>query len=275
MINTITQPGDVHRPNEDWVGATSTLAVVLDGLSAPEGVGGCVHGTPWYVHELGQRLLTHASNSTTSLRDALQISIQQTANQHVGTCDLTHGGTPSSTVAVVRLGEKTLEALVLADSPVVVETRTGVAVLTDHRVDELFQEERENVLSAPPGPEKVTRLAELVQAQRQVRNTPEGYWIAGSNPDAAAHALSQSWPLEETRRFAAMSDGVSCLVETYEQTSWSGLLDLADQGVDSVLDRVRQVEASDPEGIRWPRYKPGDDAALAYSRLVQGLPTAL
>ncbi|WP_026119892.1 hypothetical protein [Nocardiopsis ganjiahuensis] len=267
MISTVTQPGDTHRLNEDWVGATDHLAVVLDGLSAPEGVGGCVHGTPWYVHELGQELLVHASDPAKSLREALRESIEQTALKHAHTCDLGHGGTPSSTVAVVRVGQETLDALVLADSPVVVDTEAGVDVLVDHRVDELFQAEREEVLSASPGPDKVERLANLVQAQRQIRNTPEGYWIAGANPEAANHALEQSWPIEGVLRWAAMSDGVSCLAELYEDTSWSGLLDLADQDVNAVLARVRQVEASDPDGVRWPRYKSGDDAALAYGRL--------
>ncbi|MER6625980.1 protein phosphatase 2C domain-containing protein [Streptomyces sp. NPDC000931] len=268
MISTVTHPGDHSRQNEDWVGTTDHLAVVLDGLSAPEGVGGCEHGTPWYVNELGHELLVQAADPTTPLRDALRESITQTALKHTSTCDLTHGGTPSATVAIARIGHTTLDALVLADSPVVVDTETsGIDVLVDHRVDELFQSEREDVLAAQPGPEKVARLATLVRAQRKIRNTPEGYWIAGSNPAAADHALEKSWPVKDVVRFAAMSDGVSCLTELYEDTSWAGLLDLADQGVEAVLARVRQVEASDPEGVRWPRYKPGDDAALAYGRL--------
>jgi hypothetical protein len=50
-----TQPGSPDAANEDWAGVLAPgLAVVLDGLSAPDGTGtGCRHGTPWYVSQLG------------------------------------------------------------------------------------------------------------------------------------------------------------------------------------------------------------------------------
>jgi hypothetical protein len=35
---------------------------------------------------------------------------------------------------------------------------------------------------------------------------------------------------------------------------------LVDKGLDEVLDRLRNAEASDPYGIRWPRNKKSDDA---------------
>ena len=53
-----TAAGSIGRPNEDWVGATPTAAVVLDGLTAPRDLdSGCTHGVPWYVGRLGSALL--------------------------------------------------------------------------------------------------------------------------------------------------------------------------------------------------------------------------
>ena len=61
------------------------LAVVLDGLSAPDGTGtGCRHGTPWYVSQLGPRLLTLAADPACSLVDALAEAIRQVAGLHPG-----------------------------------------------------------------------------------------------------------------------------------------------------------------------------------------------
>ena len=93
-----TQAGSPDAPNEDWAGVLAPgLAVVLDGLSAPDGTGtGCRHGTPWYVSQLGPRLLTLAADPSCSLVDALAEAIRQVAGLHPG-CDLTHPGTPSAT----------------------------------------------------------------------------------------------------------------------------------------------------------------------------------
>jgi hypothetical protein len=99
------RPGRRHRhpagspesENEDWAGvAAPGLAVVLDGLSAPDGTGtGCRHGTPWFVSQLGPRLLTLAADPANSPADVLAEAIRQVAGLHPG-CDLTHPGTPFS-----------------------------------------------------------------------------------------------------------------------------------------------------------------------------------
>ncbi|MFE1400352.1 protein phosphatase 2C domain-containing protein [Nocardiopsis dassonvillei] len=265
--STASRPGGT-KPNEDWVGVRGDLVVVLDGLSAPTGVGGCHHGTPWYVQRLGEQLLAQAQD-TAPLRELLRTAIDRVAAQHQD-CDLDDPGTPSSTVALLRVRHERTEALVLADSPVVVDTTTtGIDVLTDSRVEQVVQHEREAALAAPAGSaEKQDRLTELVRVQRQVRNTEGGYWVAQAHGDASAHALERSWPTASVLRFAVMTDGASCLVQQYQDTSWHGLLDTAEhQGVDAVLDHVRQIEASDPQGKRWPRYKKGDDATLAFGRV--------
>jgi hypothetical protein len=58
-----SQAGSPDSANEDWAGVLAPgLALVLDGLSAPDGIGtGCRHGTPWFVSQLGPRLLTLAA----------------------------------------------------------------------------------------------------------------------------------------------------------------------------------------------------------------------
>jgi hypothetical protein len=101
-----TQAGSQDTANEDWAGVLAPgLAVVLDGLSAPDGTGtGCRHGTPWYVSQLGPRLLALASDPSRSLADALAEAIRQVASLHPG-CDLTHPGTPSATVVLLRVLE--------------------------------------------------------------------------------------------------------------------------------------------------------------------------
>jgi hypothetical protein len=77
-----------------------------------------------------------------------------------------------------------------------------------------------------------------------------------------------SWPHNQVRRAALLSDGVSCLVELYEIVDWRELLDILQQhGPTHLISRVRRVEDADPTGARWPRYKRSDDATAAFCLL--------
>ncbi len=61
-----------------------------------------------------------------------------------------------------------------------------------------------------------------------------------------------------------MTDGAARLVTPFAEIDWRGLLTLAvGSGTASVIGRVRALEASDPDGQRWPRFKSSDDATIA------------
>jgi hypothetical protein len=105
----VTESGAQDLANEDWAGVAPGLAVVLDGLSAPEGTeAGCRHGTPWYVAQLGPRLLTLASDPGRGLVHALAEAIRQVADLH-RECDLSHPGTLSATVVLLRALDERIE----------------------------------------------------------------------------------------------------------------------------------------------------------------------
>lgn len=64
---------------------------------------------------------------------------------------------------------------------------------------------------------------------------------------------------------AVMSDGVSRLVTEYKMATWPEVFaTLQAGGPRDLIDAVRKVEATDPTGRRWPRYKSGDDATVAF-----------
>ena len=122
--------------NEDWVGATATLAVVLDGITTPTGMGntGCSHGTPWLVASIGSSLIAQVEQQPElDLVAALAGAIEATAARHGGACDLNLGATPAAAVAAVRVTEDALSYLVLSDAAVVVDTRSDNQVITDLR----------------------------------------------------------------------------------------------------------------------------------------------
>jgi hypothetical protein len=176
-----SQAGSQDFANEDWAGVLAPgLAVVLDGLSAPDGTGtGCRHGTPWYVRQLGPRVLAQAADPSHSLVDALAEAIRQVASLHPG-CDLTHPGTPSATMVLLRAHDEGADYLTLADAVLLLDTADGLKVVSDERVNQLAGKEREAANRVPAGSMlKLRRRAQLTRALRRARNRPAA---TGSRP---------------------------------------------------------------------------------------------
>lgn len=259
-----SQPGSATKPNEDFVAASPYVLVLLDGLSAPSELGtGCHHGTPWYVAHLGCHLLRLASASTERpLAAVLEEAIATIAETHAE-CDLAHPGTPSSSVVILRQEKEEWTYLALFDSTIVADTDGGEVVVTDNRVLQFAGEEREETTKHMIGsPGHAAAVRELVAAERQHRNRDGGYWVAGARPEAAAQALTGTL---SGRRLAAMTDGVSCLVDMYSLETWPSLFELLEShGPSAAISRTRSAEDSDPQGDRWPRYKHSDDASIAW-----------
>lgn len=254
------------NPNEDWVGGTPDLAVVLDGLSTAGLSTGCQHGVPWFVAHLGGHLMAALADQSVTLADGLASALERVAALHPQ-CDLADPGTPSATVAVLRQRHAELDYLVLADSPVVLEkVEGGHTVITDLRVDEVLPDLRAEVERHETHTEDHREaLRRLVLAQRQVRNTQDGYWVAGASPEAARHCVTGSTKLSAVRSAVVMSDGVSRMVTEYKTATWEQVFStLRAEGPSGLIASVRKTESTDPTGRRWPRYKSGDDATVAY-----------
>lgn len=269
QVSFASVPGSgTGRINEDWVGATGSVAVVLDGVSSPQELGtGCIHDVPWYVENLGSRLLGRVTTWTQSdLPTCLETAIRDVSDLHRDTCNLNNQGTPSATVAVLRQGSESWEYLVLSDAVLIAQGDKGMTVITDDRVTKVVQDEVRAVHQEIPGtPQHRDMLLHLVTAQRRYRNREDGYWLAGAIPEAAHRAVTGTLGTDGIQRAALMTDGVSCLVDTYHQWTWKQLLDaMATQGPCAVLRQVRETESRDPYGKRWPRYKASDDATAAF-----------
>jgi hypothetical protein len=238
---------------------------VLDGVSSPDTDTGCVHGIRWYVRQLGAAIL-HELTSAASLRDCLARAIERVTASHAATCDLTHTGTPSATVAIVREHESAWDYLVLSDTTIVFDCHSGLRVVSDASIDAVAVAEVRASRAHPAGTaEHAKRFRDLIAVQRRLRNTPEGYWLAAAQPEAADHAIVGTIALADVRRATVLTDGAARLVDRFQITDWNGLLDiLSSGGPPQLIRELRRVEASDPQGRRWPRYKPRDDATVVY-----------
>jgi hypothetical protein len=257
--------------NEDFIGATAGVVVVVDGASVPSGLAtGCGHGTAWFARRLGTQLLTLLSTEADySPADSLAQAITDVAGLHSDTCDLGHPGSPSATVAILREQPEAIDYLVLGDTTILLEEPAGIRVVTDDRLENVAAAQHGAMHQHATGTADHDRsFAELVTEQRRHRNHPDGFWVASSDPAAAQHALTDSIPRDGLRRAAVLSDGATRLVDRFGLLDWPGFLEvLAEQGPDAIIQQVRGAEDSDPDGRRWPRGKRHDDASAACCRL--------
>ncbi|MFI8213994.1 hypothetical protein [Streptomyces werraensis] len=257
--------------NEDTVHVSPTGVVVLDGLSAPKDLPmGCIHGTPWFVRQLGTCLINVIGDNTVTLREALRTAILKVNSLHSDTCELDQEAVPASTVVMIRERGEVLDYLVLSDSVLVLDLgEDGIQTITDKRVEAVAGAEMRAALQGPTGtPEHAAQVSALVTVQRRLRNQPDGYWVAATNPAAADEAITGTISIAQVRQAALLTDGASRLADSFGALSWAQLLDLLrTEGPAALIAHTREAELTDPVGERWPRFKLSDDATAAYVRV--------
>lgn len=231
-VSWATEPGSDLAPNEDFLVTAPGLAIVLDGVTRrPDRRTGCVHGTLWFVRQLGSELLRRlVDGPLVQLEDVAAKAIGGVAARHEDTCDLAHPATPSTTLAILRAREDFVDYLVMADSVIVIDEAEGVGVVTD----------------------------------------PENVAVAAADPKAASEAIVGTVPRSGLRRVAAVTDGASRLVDDFGLADWSGLLDVLEcDGPGGLIRRVREAERRDPKATWWPRAKTHDDATAVFWRFAR------
>jgi hypothetical protein len=217
--------------NEDFIAATAGAVVVVDGASVPSGLAtGCRHGTAWFAHQLGVQLLALLSAAADhSPADGLAQAITEVAALHADTCDLSHPGSPSATVAILREQPDTVDYLVLGDTTILLEEPAGLRVVTDDRLEQVAAIQHSAMHQHATGSADHARsFAELVTEQRRHRNHPDGFWVASTNPSARPPRSDRHrcprWPATggraQRRRDPGWSTASTCSTGHASWTSW-------------------------------------------------------
>ena len=262
-----SEPSAADRPNEDFAAAVPGAVVLLDGAGyVPESGIGCVHGIAWYARTLGGLLAAGACDDLMPLAEVLSRGIERVSEMHADTCDLGHPATPGATVIVARQRGDTLEWLVLCDSVLLLQPRTGEPrAITDTKLGETVARFRPAAGLVPGTPEHDAAWRAFSRELEDARNQPGGYWLAAADPAAAGHALTGSEPLAGLSAVALLSDGASRLADRFHLATWAQICGiLAREGPPGLIEQVRAAESADPRGERWPRSKIHDDATAVF-----------
>jgi hypothetical protein len=242
-VTLASVPARDGRRNEDFVGATSTAAVLVDGAGVPGAESVCRHGVAWYATHLGGSLLGLSSLAPErSLPALLAEAIEQVTDQHRDTCDVTDPISPFAAVAMLRASGGVVEHLVLGDAFVVLDQVGGTpVVVTDPREVTISRSYQLAYEATVEGSDERRRVLHELRA---CRNAPGGFWVAKDDPAAAAEAVTGSCPASELTSVALLSNGASRFVDQLGLGDWPDLMAvLASEGPSEIIRRVRGEEA--------------------------------
>lgn len=244
--------------NQDRYAYGDGWAFVLDGASsfATTQPG---HDGGWYAERLKKALIHELTSSPDdAATDIVARAIEEAATAHDDpeTC-------PTSTIALARWTDETVEAYVLGDSTVALIGDEDETVVTDVRLaniaSPLRDEYRSRLAKGSGFDERHLQLLQQLQAhQAEARNRPGGYWIAGARPEAAHHAELATLQRKSLTTLVIASDGAAACLDYGVFPTWHAF---ASAGPAKAINAGHEVEADDATAIRWPRSKSHDDKA--------------
>jgi hypothetical protein len=267
-VSMATSAGGTHQQNQDFVGAVPGAVVLLDGAGIPGTESICSHGVAWYTHRLGGALLGRLSRDDGQdghdLAAILASTLEEIADDHRGTCDITSPSSPQATVLMVRADRHRLDYLLLADSFLVLDEVGGdPQIITDEREVTARRICTAPLDGVPRGTPEYDRVRDsCIEALWAHRNQPGGYWIAKDDPHAAEEAVVGSRSLDDLASLAMLSNGASRIVSPYGLADWPRVLELLGaDGPAGIIRCVRQAEAGMSAG---PDAPVPDDATVAH-----------
>jgi len=109
-----------------------------------------------------------------------------------------------------------------------------------------------------------------LRASRNRVNKKGGDWLFAPDVRCASHAKEARLLVQPGSLILLASDGFFALVSDYGRYSAEGLMSAAEQGGLAALGKeLRAIEAADPKGLSFPRFKSSDDATAVLLSLAR------
>jgi serine/threonine protein phosphatase PrpC len=279
ILDRISLPGRPDKPNEDAMGEGGSVAFVLDGAT---GLGDLplMRGesdAAWVARAAASALSVHAPGFAGDLdslvyKAATDVERQFRAERQRD--DFESFEIPWATLAICGVTSGLINVAFLGDSRLLVRDEHGAvhhfgAPLKYRKGEQaLAQKMIAEAKGERLGIESIrASVLPQLRASRAKVNTPEGYWLMGPDPRAAAHVVKSQMRLGAGAMVLMMTDGFYALIEDYKLYDDAGLIKAAlGKGLSALGDELREIELNDPMGKKFPRMKTSDDATAMLVR---------
>jgi len=271
LLESLTIPSDPAKPNEDCFAVAPRAAAVFDGAT---GLGERLmpgrSDAQWVAQFGARRFRAHAESGEGEIRDWLRAAAADAEKSYralrkrppIENYEIAY-----ASAVMAAPDADGLRVLWFGDCAALLRTASGeFAVLGD--IMDKRESERARVarLSKPGGrgPAAAGVREEFLPALRASRNavnSPGGDWLFAPDAACADHAKEARVAAPADSRVLLASDGFLALASDYGRYSPDTLFAAAaERGLAALGEELRAVEASDAEGLRFPRFKRSDDA---------------
>ena len=286
ILDSLSRPGAPGRYNEDCMGWTKSACFVLDGATGLGGGRLTSHpgsDAAWLAEMARNRLaaLCASGQYTTDIVRKINSDVADFLGAEIGPDPVEDWRYPVAGFEMLRLIGDSLEISGLGDCVLYIVNSEGAA-FSHTPLPEFSDAERESAREVIARSGSLTRLPSMLHdeaEQGRMREFRASYnkpgspiWTLGREPVAADHVsfaeMSKEFLVAGPLHGLLCSDGFSALVDRYAAYSASGLVDAArERGLDELYAELRRIEADDPDGRAFPRFKQSDDATAILFRV--------
>jgi len=269
VIDSLSLPGDPSKPNEDSFSHASGFACVLDGATVlGENLMPGQSDAYWIAQFGARRLRSHAEIDSARPRDVLRAAAADAEKSFAALrrrAPAETYETPFASLMAVFICDGKLDALWFGDCAALLRSPDGKVSLVGETI-RIRARERDRVsrLAEPEGAAATTVREKFLPALRASRNrvnTKGGGWLFSPDARCADHAQSMRLSPKPDSIILLASDGFLALVSDYGRYTADELLAAAQsRGLATLGQEIRAIEAADPKGIAYPRFKSSDDA---------------
>lgn len=278
FLEGLSIAGSKDRENDDAMGATATIAFVLDGVSSladPPLMKG-KSDAAWVAHLARDLLLKHPPGVASDIPGF----IRKVAREITARFEAERSRPPAAryelpwtTLSMIAVEPGRLHIAFVGDSRVLVEASDdsvhnyGITPSRGASETKLAQK----MISAGKGlgvdAIRQTVIQDL-QRSREMVNMVEGFWLLGADERVGEHLQMATLVLSGPATVLLATDGFYALTEDYKHYGDRELIATSQVvGLKTLARELRHIEDSDPDGKRYPRMKKSDDATALLVRV--------
>jgi serine/threonine protein phosphatase PrpC len=278
VLEGLSLPGSAERENDDAMGATSSIAFVLDGVTSllDQPLMPGRSDAAWVAHTARDLLLKHPAQATGDLRELVRGVAEEITQQF----ELVRSRPPYAryelpwtTLSIVAVEPGLMHVAFVGDSRVLIETSDdqvhNYGVTPSRGAFETNLAAK--MIAARKGIGVEAQRLTVHDELRRVRalvNTAEGYWLLGADAAVADHLNVATLKLDGAATILLATDGFYALTEDYHRYGDRELIATAQVvGLKTLARELRHIEEEDPSGERFPRMKKSDDATALLVRV--------
>lgn len=264
LIQAVSLAGKFSTPNDDRVGCADRHTWVIDGATdlGEPGLLGDRGGAAWLAAE-AHSCLSRASGSLTEICDTMFDGVANAYSTAQRREPIADWEIPCAAFAIVAINGESLACAFASDCAVLHRTEAGVSFLTPPPSRET---ERAEAAALGKGA-TATRSPAVLANRRAARSTHQK--VLSVDPIISrkvTHILNA--PVARGDDVLLMSDGFAALIETYGLYEPASLFSsVIKRGLSALADELRIIEREDSSCVRFPRFKPSDDASAIWVRV--------